>query len=55
MQLLTDAQKRLARDLAFYHSISQAGFTLCGPTCHIRYGWCFDHGRTTGTGPEVLR
>lgn len=48
-------EEQLARDLAFYRSLGQSGFVLCGPTCHISYGWCFDHARPTGTGPEVLR
>lgn len=48
--------ERLARDLAFWNSISQDPWPcLVRPDqCRRRYGWCFEHGVSTGTGPEVL-
>ncbi|UVK59559.1 hypothetical protein SEA_AUSTELLE_83 [Mycobacterium phage Austelle] len=31
------------------------GVLPCGPTCHWRYGWCFDHNVSTGGGAEPWR
>ncbi|AEJ94663.1 hypothetical protein FDI63_gp084 [Mycobacterium phage ChrisnMich] len=27
----------------------------CGPDCRQRYGWCFTHNISTGTGTEPWR
>ena len=41
------------RELA--KAIALMGGCAHGPECRIRYGWCFTHNISTGTGAEPWR
>ena len=48
-----DANNMTSAELA--EVMRLAGLLPCGPDCRQRYGWCFTHNVSTGTGAEPWR